>query len=88
MSPLTGNKAQVRIVIIGAGLAGLSAANQLLNNYTFTNVRILEAGDRVGGRVRWESTPGMQCIHAQIYALNHTCMCRRAVAYGCTVFTQ
>jgi monoamine oxidase len=85
VSPLSANKAQARIVIIGAGLAGLSAANQLLNNYSFTNVRILEAGDRVGGRVRWEQTTSTLCIHTNFYKLNE---CRRPVASRRSVFTQ
>ncbi|XP_007896219.1 spermine oxidase [Callorhinchus milii] len=42
---------QPRIVIIGAGLAGLSAAKQLLEN-GFSHVTILEASERIGGRVQ------------------------------------
>lgn len=38
------------VVIIGAGMAGLSAAETLLKN-GITNVRIVEATDRYGGRV-------------------------------------
>ncbi|XP_075565689.1 spermine oxidase isoform X2 [Pelecanus crispus] len=44
-------KRQPRIVIIGAGLAGLSAAKALLES-GFTDVTILEATDRIGGRVQ------------------------------------
>lgn len=40
-----------RIVVIGAGLAGLSAAKTLLES-GFTDVTILEASDRIGGRVQ------------------------------------
>lgn len=39
-----------RIVIIGAGPSGISAAVKLFEN-GFTNVTILEAEDRIGGRV-------------------------------------
>lgn len=39
-----------RIVIIGAGPAGIAAASKLLEN-GFENVTILEAEDRIGGRV-------------------------------------
>ncbi|XP_060543159.1 spermine oxidase isoform X1 [Pantherophis guttatus] len=42
---------QPRIVVIGAGLAGLSAAKTLLEN-GFTDVTVLEASDRIGGRVQ------------------------------------
>lgn len=41
---------QPRIVVIGAGLAGLSATRALLER-GFTDVTILEAADHIGGRV-------------------------------------
>ncbi|XP_036439013.1 spermine oxidase [Colossoma macropomum] len=41
---------QPRIVVIGAGLAGLAATKSLLEN-GFTNVTVLEASDHIGGRV-------------------------------------
>ncbi|XP_029449295.1 spermine oxidase isoform X2 [Rhinatrema bivittatum] len=44
-------KRQPRIVVIGAGLAGLSATKSLLEK-GFTDVTILEASDRIGGRVQ------------------------------------
>ena len=39
-----------KIVIIGAGMAGLSAANHLLKN-NINDFIILEARNRVGGRI-------------------------------------
>lgn len=39
-----------KIVVIGAGASGISAASRLLKN-KFTNVVILEAENRIGGRV-------------------------------------
>ncbi len=42
---------QPRIVVIGAGLAGLAATKILLNN-GFTDVTVLEASDHIGGRVQ------------------------------------
>ena len=45
-----------RIVIVGAGAAALAAANEL-RNQGFDNVVLLEARDRVGGRI-WTSTLG------------------------------
>ncbi|KAK5899273.1 hypothetical protein CesoFtcFv8_008769 [Champsocephalus esox] len=42
---------QPRIVVIGAGLAGLAATKILLKN-GFTDVTVLEASDHIGGRVQ------------------------------------
>ncbi|XP_069023587.1 spermine oxidase [Embiotoca jacksoni] len=42
---------QPRIVVIGAGLAGLAATKVLLKN-GFTDVTVLEASDHIGGRVQ------------------------------------
>lgn len=39
-----------KVVIIGAGVAGLSAANHLSSN-GITDYKILEARNRVGGRI-------------------------------------
>lgn len=39
-----------KVIIIGAGMAGLSAANHLIKNGV-TDFRILEARGRVGGRI-------------------------------------
>ncbi len=41
----------VRIVIVGAGAAGISALSRLLEN-GYTNVTLLEAQDYMGGRVK------------------------------------
>ena len=40
-----------QVVVIGAGVSGLAATSRLLNS-GFVNVTILEASNRVGGRVR------------------------------------
>lgn len=47
------------VVVIGAGLAGLQAARRLQRDGMA--VRVLEAADAVGGRVRTELTDGFQC---------------------------
>lgn len=39
-----------KVIIIGAGMAGLSAANHLIKNGV-TDFRILEARGRMGGRI-------------------------------------
>lgn len=41
---------QHKVIIIGAGMAGLSAANHLIKN-GLTDLRILEARGRMGGRI-------------------------------------
>lgn len=40
----------VRVVVVGAGISGISAASKLIEN-GFRNVTILEAENRIGGRV-------------------------------------
>lgn len=42
----------MQVAIIGGGIAGLAAADQLLNAYSFASVHVYEAGERVGGRIR------------------------------------
>lgn len=39
-----------KVLIIGAGMAGLSAANHLVKN-GFNDFKILEARSRIGGRI-------------------------------------
>ncbi|XP_017049946.1 probable polyamine oxidase 5 [Drosophila ficusphila] len=43
-------RASSRILIIGAGTSGIAAATRLLQN-NFSNVQILEAENRIGGRI-------------------------------------
>lgn len=43
-------KYEHKVIIIGAGMAGLSAANHLIKN-GLTDFRILEARNRTGGRI-------------------------------------
>ena len=55
------NEREKTVVVVGAGAAGLQAANVLLETAAFLkgrlNVLVLEARDRVGGRIcverRW-----------------------------------
>lgn len=47
---MTKLRAEVRVVVVGAGLAGLSAAADLLRR-GFKDIVVLEASERVGGRL-------------------------------------
>lgn len=44
------DKVKCKILIVGAGMAGLSAANHLLKNHE-TDFLIVEARGRIGGRI-------------------------------------
>ncbi|OLF18142.1 NAD(P)/FAD-dependent oxidoreductase [Actinophytocola xanthii] len=50
--------ADVDVVVVGAGLAGLAAAGRL--HRAGVGVRVCEAGDAVGGRVRTDDVDGFQ----------------------------
>ena len=50
MDPSESSVSSPRVVIVGAGIAGLSAAEHLVKNGV-TDVVILEAQGRVGGRI-------------------------------------
>jgi monoamine oxidase len=50
------------VIIVGAGLSGLSAARQLMTAKEKKNFIILEARDRVGGRTLDFKTPAGSCI--------------------------
>jgi monoamine oxidase len=45
------------ILVLGAGLSGLAAANRLAAR-GFTNVRVIEARDRIGGRIHTDRSTG------------------------------
>ncbi|XP_076635263.1 peroxisomal N(1)-acetyl-spermine/spermidine oxidase [Colletes latitarsis] len=49
-STLENDKVKCKILIVGAGMAGLSAANHLLKNHE-TDFLIVEARNRIGGRI-------------------------------------
>ncbi|MGV0814547.1 NAD(P)/FAD-dependent oxidoreductase [Mycolicibacterium boenickei] len=58
---------EVRIVIIGAGMAGIATA-YTLKQAGFTNFTILEKGSDVGGVWHWNRYPGLTCdVPSQIY---------------------
>ena len=42
--------AKNQVIIIGGGVSGLAAANELIDN-NITNIVVLEAQNRLGGRI-------------------------------------
>jgi monoamine oxidase len=61
---LTPESWQRRVVVVGAGLAGLTAALDLVDNGW--DVVVLEARDRVGGRVHTVHAPFSDGLHAEL----------------------
>lgn len=41
---------QTSVIIVGAGVSGIAAASRFMEN-GFKNIKILEAQDRIGGRI-------------------------------------
>ena len=48
----TGNRGKKRVIVIGAGISGLAAAEQLVGEFGLHEVTVLESRDRVGGRIQ------------------------------------
>lgn len=65
-----GERDQPKIIIVGAGVSGIAAATRLIEN-GFTNLKILEAEDRIGGRVHsvttgnWTVDMGGHWVHGE-----------------------
>lgn len=86
----------VDVAVIGAGLAGLSAARQL--SIFGAEVLVLEAADQVGGRVRTDRIDGLQLDHGfQLHnpaypeaarVLDHQALDLRPFAAGVVVATE
>jgi hypothetical protein len=51
-----GSGAGMSVLVLGAGVGGLTTAFQLLNDAAFDSVTVLEARDRIGGRCTTLST--------------------------------
>ncbi|WP_441957203.1 flavin-containing monooxygenase [Mycolicibacterium houstonense] len=62
---------EVRIVVIGAGMAGIATA-YTLKQAGFTNFTVLEKGSDVGGVWHWNRYPGLTCdVPSQIYQFSY-----------------
>jgi cation diffusion facilitator CzcD-associated flavoprotein CzcO len=64
------NRRNLRIIIIGAGMAGILAATRLRRT-GHTQVALYEKGDRIGGTWRDNTYPGLNCdvpAHAYTYS--------------------
>src|SRR4051794_11399337 len=74
-------KRHADVVVIGAGLAGLSAARRLVA--AGRSVVVLEARDRAGGRVKnWRCGAGKACDCGQLVAPLHTRMRALTAEFG------
>ncbi|KIJ41244.1 hypothetical protein M422DRAFT_780394 [Sphaerobolus stellatus SS14] len=54
-------KTEIRVIIVGAGLGGISAAIALKGKLGFTNFQIFEKASEVGGTWRDNNYPGCAC---------------------------
>ena len=80
-------KANVDVVIVGAGFAGLSAADRLVN--TGASVMVLEGRDRVGGRSYTGEVAGVKVdLGATWVSPRHTAIRDLAFRVGCTTTSQ
>ena len=59
--------AEPRVVIIGAGLAGITALH-VFTQRGFCDVTVLEKASDVGGVWHWNRYPGLRCdVPSQLY---------------------
>lgn len=64
-TPGAGRVVDVDVVVVGAGIAGLTAAHRIAT--TGRSVRVLEAASRVGGRIQTERIAGGHLEHGGIF---------------------
>ncbi|AEF35559.1 monooxygenase [Mycolicibacter sinensis] len=61
------NAREPRVIVIGAGIAGITTAH-VLRERGFTDITVLEKGSDVGGVWHWNRYPGLRCdVPSQIY---------------------
>ena len=73
-------ESKIDTIIIGAGLAGLTCATRLCD--AGRSVRVLEATDRVGGRVRTDVVDGFSLDHGFQVLLTAYPACRELLDYS------
>ncbi|MEM6365719.1 MAG: NAD(P)/FAD-dependent oxidoreductase [Planctomycetota bacterium] len=73
------SQSQADVAVIGAGLAGLTCAKRLVSRGK--SVALLEATDRVGGRVRTDQIDGLQLDHGFQVLLTGYPACREMLDY-------
>lgn len=79
------NRVETEVVIVGGGYAGLAAALQLHDHGV--DFALLEAADRVGGRVHTESRSGLRLDHGgQWIGPTQTRLHALATRFGCATF--
>jgi phytoene dehydrogenase-like protein len=60
-----GRDVDVDVAVVGAGIAGLVTARELIEQGR--SVVVLESADHVGGRIQTEHKPGMYLEHGGIF---------------------
>src|SRR5919197_3414545 len=79
--------ARADVVVVGAGLAGLSAARKIAA--AGRSVVVLEARDRAGGRVKnWRCGMPPACDCGQLVAPAHTRVRALAKEFGINIYPQ
>jgi monoamine oxidase len=83
---LVANAAKTKVIIIGAGIAGLAAANIL--KAKGLDVTVLEANNYIGGRIKTNTTVGFDVDEgaAWIHGPNNNPITAIAKNAGCTLF--
>jgi monoamine oxidase len=77
----------VDVIVVGAGLAGLKAAQELVAQGR--SVILLEAKDRVGGRLKKEIVAGRVCdVGGQWVGAHHTMLSAEAERFGIKPYKQ
>eukprot|EP00043_Microstomoeca_roanoka_P010486 m.99559 g.99559 ORF g.99559 m.99559 type:complete len:738 (-) comp14910_c1_seq1:20-2233(-) len=80
-----------KVIIIGAGLAGLTAAQHLKEAHGIIDVLVLEAGPRIGGRIRPMQIATLPKVYldagaCQLYGMHQNAMFGLVEAHGCDTY--